>query len=242
VLYRARGSGLGQPDTRLITIGELDPVCLEGGPNFSYGVAPSTQFAIGGFEPDDSFADRIINGHRETWPIRSGRFRPWLKRKHYEATGEAADCAAISSAVKCCARASAWAACFCTSPRDFESAAAAQGIAFAGERAVEVREQADILGGSKVEPGIDAPRLTRGQRAADMKSKPGATMNDGLIVRSGSNSCIHERRSHDVSGLPPGMIACESNCVPRNRGSESTVRPAKLRPMTLGRPFALLSV
>jgi len=33
VLYRARGSGLGQPNTGLITIGELDPSCLEGATN-----------------------------------------------------------------------------------------------------------------------------------------------------------------------------------------------------------------
>ena len=36
-----------------------------------------------------AFADLIINGHRETWPIRSERFRAWLRRRYYEATGNA---------------------------------------------------------------------------------------------------------------------------------------------------------
>jgi hypothetical protein len=53
------------------------------------------------FHTDDgaAFADLIIDGHRETWPVRSARFRSWLRRKHYEATGQAADYAAISSAL-----------------------------------------------------------------------------------------------------------------------------------------------
>src|SRR6516162_891117 len=51
------------------------------------------------FHTDDgtAFADLIIDGHRETWPVRGARFRSWLRRRHYEATGEAADSAAISS-------------------------------------------------------------------------------------------------------------------------------------------------
>jgi hypothetical protein len=32
-----------------------------------------------------AFADLIIDGHRETWPVRSARFRSWLRLKHYEA-------------------------------------------------------------------------------------------------------------------------------------------------------------
>ncbi len=35
-----------------------------------------------------AFADLIINGHRETWPIRSERFCAWLRRQYYEATGD----------------------------------------------------------------------------------------------------------------------------------------------------------
>ena len=46
-----------------------------------------------------AFADLLIDGHRETWPIRSKRFRAWLRRRHYEATGEALSAAAIRSAL-----------------------------------------------------------------------------------------------------------------------------------------------
>ena len=44
-----------------------------------------------------AFADIPVNNHRETWPIRSTRFRSWLRRCHYETTGEAASTAAIRS-------------------------------------------------------------------------------------------------------------------------------------------------
>ena len=46
-----------------------------------------------------AFVDLLINCHRETWPIRSKRFRTWLRRHHYEATGTAANAAAINSAL-----------------------------------------------------------------------------------------------------------------------------------------------
>src|ERR1700680_4172869 len=46
-----------------------------------------------------AFSDVMIDGHRETWPIRSARFRFWLRRRYYEATGEALGAAAISSAL-----------------------------------------------------------------------------------------------------------------------------------------------
>src|SRR5262245_41300135 len=46
-----------------------------------------------------AFVDLLINSHRETWPIRSKRFRTWLRRRHYEATGTAASVAAINSAL-----------------------------------------------------------------------------------------------------------------------------------------------
>src|SRR5207244_9587555 len=45
------------------------------------------------------FVDLLINGNRETWPIRSKRFSTWLRRCHYEATGAAASAAAIRSAL-----------------------------------------------------------------------------------------------------------------------------------------------
>src|ERR1700676_2347845 len=44
-----------------------------------------------------AFADLMIDGHRETWPIRSARFRFWLRRQYYEATGEAPSAGAIRS-------------------------------------------------------------------------------------------------------------------------------------------------
>jgi hypothetical protein len=46
-----------------------------------------------------AFADIIIAGHRETWPIRSKRFWAFLRRCYYEATGAAASAAEIRSAL-----------------------------------------------------------------------------------------------------------------------------------------------
>src|SRR5271166_2403056 len=46
-----------------------------------------------------AFADIIIDGHRETWPVRSKRFRAFLRRSYYTATGEAASAAEIRSAL-----------------------------------------------------------------------------------------------------------------------------------------------
>ena len=46
-----------------------------------------------------AFADLMVDGHRETWPVRSIRMRSWLRRKYYEATGAAAGSGAINSAL-----------------------------------------------------------------------------------------------------------------------------------------------
>ena len=46
-----------------------------------------------------AFADLMIEGHRETWPVRSIRFRSWLRRRHYEATGGAPSPAQLRSAL-----------------------------------------------------------------------------------------------------------------------------------------------
>jgi hypothetical protein len=46
-----------------------------------------------------AFADFVTSGHRETWPIRSKRFRTWLRRCYYRATGTAPNAAAIRSAL-----------------------------------------------------------------------------------------------------------------------------------------------
>src|SRR4029079_14764555 len=46
-----------------------------------------------------AFADFITDGHRESWPVRSKRFRNWLRRCYYQATGSAAGAASIRSAL-----------------------------------------------------------------------------------------------------------------------------------------------
>jgi hypothetical protein len=47
-----------------------------------------------------AFADIMVDGQRETWPIRSKRFRAWLRRRYYQATGDAASAAEIRSALE----------------------------------------------------------------------------------------------------------------------------------------------
>jgi hypothetical protein len=50
--------------------------------------------------PDSTgFADLDINGHRETWPIRSKGFRGWLARRFFEATQGAPSSEALQSAL-----------------------------------------------------------------------------------------------------------------------------------------------
>ena len=50
--------------------------------------------------PDGTgFADLDVNGHRETWPIRSKGFRRWLARCFFEATGGAPSSEALQSAL-----------------------------------------------------------------------------------------------------------------------------------------------
>ena len=51
-----------------------------------------------------AFADFITEGHRETWPIRSQRFRTWLRRCYYHATGSAPSAAAIGSQRSICSK------------------------------------------------------------------------------------------------------------------------------------------
>jgi hypothetical protein len=46
-----------------------------------------------------AFADLAVDGHRETWPVRSTRFRTWLRHRHYRATGEAPSGAAVAAAL-----------------------------------------------------------------------------------------------------------------------------------------------
>jgi hypothetical protein len=61
------------------------------------GLAQSAKFF---HTPDGTgFADLDINGHRETWPIRSKGFRRWLARRYFEATGGAPSSEALQSAL-----------------------------------------------------------------------------------------------------------------------------------------------
>src|ERR1700730_14684115 len=46
-----------------------------------------------------AFANILVNAHRETWPIRSKRFRSWLRRCYYKATGTAPSVVEIRSAL-----------------------------------------------------------------------------------------------------------------------------------------------
>jgi hypothetical protein len=46
-----------------------------------------------------AFGDLMIHGHRETWPVRSLRFRSWLRRRYYDVTGGAPSPAALRSAL-----------------------------------------------------------------------------------------------------------------------------------------------
>jgi hypothetical protein len=47
-----------------------------------------------------AYADLVTDGHRETWPIRSQRFRNWVRRCYYKATGTAAGAAVIGPALE----------------------------------------------------------------------------------------------------------------------------------------------
>lgn len=46
-----------------------------------------------------AFADLVINGHRETWSVRTKGFRRWLARRFFEATGGAPNSEALQSAL-----------------------------------------------------------------------------------------------------------------------------------------------
>ena len=45
------------------------------------------------------FADLSIDGHRETWPLRSKRFQAWLRQHYYERTWDAPSPAALNAAL-----------------------------------------------------------------------------------------------------------------------------------------------
>jgi hypothetical protein len=54
-----------------------------------------------GFHASDGtgFADLSIDGHRETWPLRSKRFQAWLRQQYYERTWDAPSPAALNAAL-----------------------------------------------------------------------------------------------------------------------------------------------
>jgi len=45
------------------------------------------------------FADLIVDGHRETWPLRSKRFQTWLRQHYYERTWDAPSPATLNAAL-----------------------------------------------------------------------------------------------------------------------------------------------
>jgi hypothetical protein len=50
-------------------------------------------------QDDTGYADLDVNGHRETWPLRSKGFKQWLSRRYFEATGGAPNNEAYQSAL-----------------------------------------------------------------------------------------------------------------------------------------------
>jgi hypothetical protein len=46
-----------------------------------------------------AYADLLVDSHRETWSVRSPRFRAWLRRRYYAATGQAPSAAELASAL-----------------------------------------------------------------------------------------------------------------------------------------------
>ena len=46
-----------------------------------------------------AYADLAIDGHRETWPVRSLRFLAWLRRQYFDATRDAPSAPALNSAL-----------------------------------------------------------------------------------------------------------------------------------------------
>ena len=57
--------------------------------------------AAGLFHTNDgtAYADLIIDGHRETWSLRSKRFRSWLRQQYYERTWDAPTPSSVSAAL-----------------------------------------------------------------------------------------------------------------------------------------------
>jgi hypothetical protein len=69
--------------------------------------------------PDGTtYADIIVNGHRETWPTKSSGFKGWLRRTYYEQTGGAQQrCDVNRNGRYRCARPLRWRDAPCLYPR-----------------------------------------------------------------------------------------------------------------------------
>jgi hypothetical protein len=48
---------------------------------------------------DIAFADLLVNGQRQTWPIRSKCFRAWLRCRYYQETGDTLSTKAVRLAL-----------------------------------------------------------------------------------------------------------------------------------------------
>jgi hypothetical protein len=98
---RAQLKGAGCRVTALDeAIAEQDGETGGRGPKQADILIDLTQAADLFHSPDGiGFADLDINGHRETWPIRSKGFRRWLARRYFEATSGAPSSEALQSAL-----------------------------------------------------------------------------------------------------------------------------------------------
>src|SRR5262245_3763446 len=50
---------------------------------FLIGLAKKNGASLFRTPSGDGYADIIVNGHRETWPLRSSGFRKWLRRIYF---------------------------------------------------------------------------------------------------------------------------------------------------------------
>jgi hypothetical protein len=60
-----------------------------------------SQRPLGSFTQATAPALPNIDGHRETWPLRSKRFQAWLRQQYYERTWDAPSPAALKRGPQC---------------------------------------------------------------------------------------------------------------------------------------------
>ena len=73
---------------------DVDEPAPSDGVAHAYRSMTAARRAVSHRRPAPRLPISLIDGHRETWPVRSVRFRAWLRRQYYEATGEAPSAAA----------------------------------------------------------------------------------------------------------------------------------------------------